>query len=33
MRVHVDLDLCIGCGICEGDAPTFSALPQAPWQR
>lgn len=21
MRVHVDPDLCIGCGICEGDAP------------
>lgn len=26
MRVHVDPDLCIGCGICEGDAPDVFSL-------
>ncbi len=26
MRVHVDPDLCIGCGICEGDAPDIFSL-------
>ena len=26
MRVHIDPDLCIGCGICEGDAPDVFSL-------
>ena len=26
MRVHVDPELCIGCGICEGDAPDVFSL-------
>lgn len=26
MRVRVDPDLCIGCGICEGDAPDVFSL-------
>lgn len=26
MRVHVDPDLCIGCGICEGNAPDVFSL-------
>ena len=26
MRVHVDPELCIGCGICEGDAPEVFSL-------
>lgn len=26
IRVHVDPDLCIGCGICEGDAPDVFSL-------
>ena len=26
MRVHVDPELCIGCGICEGNAPDVFSL-------
>jgi len=26
MRVYIDPDLCIGCGICEGDAPEVFSL-------
>lgn len=26
MRVYVDPDLCIGCGICEGEAPDVFSL-------
>ncbi|HOA21049.1 MAG TPA: ferredoxin [Anaerolineaceae bacterium] len=30
MKVSVDKDLCIGCGVCEGIAPTLFSLENAP---
>lgn len=30
MKVHVDEDLCIGCGICEGVAPEVFSLENEP---
>lgn len=30
MRVFVNPDLCIGCGICEGDAPDIFSLAASP---